>query len=345
MFIPHKQRVTRLDYCQYLLSSQINYTLTNFADHSQQFSHDQLNRFLRDDKITPRIVWEQVKDSIVLSENGYLLFDDTVADKNYSFNIELVRRQYSGNTKSVIKGIGIVTCIYVNPETGQFWLINYRIFAPDMDGKTKLDHVCEMFDNAIEHKKLPFRTVLMDSWYAAKELMLRIERSGKIYYCPIKSNRQVDEGGGDPKSDYRRVDSLKWSDTEKESGKNVHLKGFPAGHRVKLFRLAVSTDRTDYIVTNDLTQNRADETQKVCAIRWKIEQLHREAKQVTGLESCQCRKQRIQRNHIACALLVWCWFKEIMYETGKTVYRIKYGQLSDYLIQQLKNPLIKMRLA
>ena len=32
--------ITRLDYCQYLLSSQINFTLTNFAEHSAQFSHD-----------------------------------------------------------------------------------------------------------------------------------------------------------------------------------------------------------------------------------------------------------------------------------------------------------------
>lgn len=112
-----------------------------------------------------------------------------------------------------------------------------------------------------------------------------------------------------------------------------------------MFRLVVSTDRTDYVVTNDTTQNSTDETQQVCAIRWKIEQVHREAKQVTGLESCQCRKARIQRNHIACALLVWCRFKELIYETGKTVYQIKYGQLSDYLIQQLKNPLVEMRLA
>jgi hypothetical protein len=28
-----KNTVTRLDYCQYLFVSQINYTLTNFADH------------------------------------------------------------------------------------------------------------------------------------------------------------------------------------------------------------------------------------------------------------------------------------------------------------------------
>lgn len=345
MFIANKQPVTRLAYCQYLVSSQINYTLTNFADHSQDYSHDQLNRYLRDDKLKPRLVWEQVKDSIVLSPNGYLLFDDTVADKNYSFAIEPVRRQYSGNAHQIVKGIGIVTCVYVNPETNQFWLINYRLFAPDVDGKTKLQHVREMFDNAIEHRKLPFRAVLMDSWYAAKELMLHIERSGKIYYCPLKDNRQVDEGNGLPKPASRRVDSLEWSATEIESGKNVHLKDFPKGHRLQLFRLAVSTDRTDYIVTNDLTQNSTDRTQKVCAVRWKIEQLHREVKQATGLESCQCRKQRIQRNHIACALPVWCRFKELMYETKRTVYQIKFGQLSDYLIEQLKNPSVKMRLA
>jgi len=34
-----------LDYCQYLLVSQINYTLTNFAEHSEKFSHDALNRY------------------------------------------------------------------------------------------------------------------------------------------------------------------------------------------------------------------------------------------------------------------------------------------------------------
>ena len=345
MFVPHKRPVTRLDYCQYLLSSQVNYTLTNFADHSQHFSHDQLNRFLRDDKLTPRLVWEQVKDSIVLSPNGYVLFDDTVAAKNYSFALELVRRQYSGNAQAVIKGIGIVTCVYVNPDTNQFWLINYRLFAPDVDGKSKLDHVQEMFDNAVGHKALPFRTVLMDSWYAAKELMLHIERAGKIYYCPIKDNRQMDEGYGLPKPAYQRVDSVPWTAEEEARGKNVHLKDFPAGHRVHLFRLVVSPNRTDYVVTNDLTQVSADETQKACAVRWKIEQVHREAKQVTGLESCQCRKQRIQRNHIACALLVWCRCKELMYETQQTVYQIKYGQLSEYLIQQLKNPSVVMRLA
>jgi len=136
-----------------------------------------------------------------------------------------------------------------------------------------------------------------------------------------------------------------WSREEKQSGKNIHVKDFPRGHRLQLFRLVVSKDRTDYVVTNDVTQHSTDDTREVCAVRWKIEQFHREAKQVTGLEGCQCRTGRIQRNHIACALLVWCRFKELAYETGRTVYQIKFGQLSDYLIQQLKSPSVKMALA
>lgn len=337
-------RPTRLDYCQYLVSSQINYTLTNFADHSAKFSHDQLNRLLRDDKLTPRLVWEQTTAQIIISPNGYLLFDDMVADKNHSRSIELVRRQWSGNTKSVIRGIGIVTCLYVNPDTLQCWLIDYRIFAAAQDGKTKLDHAREMFDLAMHAKHLEFRTVLMDTWYATRQFMLHIERSGKIYYCPVQANRQVDEGDGTVVQ-YQRVDTLEWSREEQACGKNIHVKDFPAGHRVQLFRLAVSKDRTDYVVTNDATQHSTDDTREVCAIRWKIEQLHREVKQVTGLEGCQCRTARIQRNHIACAMLVWCRFKELAYETGRTVYQIKYGQLSDYLIGQLKSPSVKMALA
>ena len=45
--------MTRLDYCQFLLSSQINYTLTYFAEHSRRFSHDLANRYLAGERITP----------------------------------------------------------------------------------------------------------------------------------------------------------------------------------------------------------------------------------------------------------------------------------------------------
>lgn len=340
---PKRQPITRLDYCQYLLVSQINYTLTNFADHTEQFSHDAVNRYLAGDQIRPRLVWENVQSQVVQTPEGYLVFDDTVVDKNFSSKIELVRRQYSGNAHGLIKGIGVVTCVYVNPTLDQFWIIDYRIYAPESDGKSKLDHVHEMFTNCVYQKHLQFWTVLMDTWYATKKAMLDIEQAGKVYYCPLKDNRQVDDSAS--AAPYRRVDSLVWSVAEHKQGKVIKIKGFPKDHKVKLFRVVLSTQRTDYVVTNDLTQDDTQAAQDACGVRWKIEQFHRETKQLTGLESCQCRKARIVRNHIGCAILVWVRLKQVACETKQTIYKVKHGLLSDYMRQQLKSPTVTMVLA
>jgi len=338
-----KERVTRLDYCQYLLVSQINYTLTNYAEHTEKFSHDMANRYLAGDEIRPRLAWENVREQVVLSQYGFIVFDDTVIDKDYSRHIELVRRQYSGNAHGVIKGIGVVTCVYVNPETDQFWIIDYRIFDPDSDGKSKLDHLLDMLQNCIYQKALPFWAVLMDTWYATKDVMLQIEAYGKVYYCPLKDNRQVDDSNGT--HPYRRIDSVEWTDIELQQGKLIKIKGFPAQHKVKVFRVVLSTQRTDYVVTNEITQDNVDVVQDVCAFRWKVEQFHRETKQLTGIDGCQCRKARIVRNHIGCAILVWIRLKQVAEETKRTIYRVKHALLDDYLCQQLKSPTINMRLA
>ena len=83
-----KASMTRLDSCQYLLISQISYTLTNFADHSERFSHDQINRYLAGEKITPRLVWQNIANQVVATPQGYVVFDDTVLDKRHSFAID-----------------------------------------------------------------------------------------------------------------------------------------------------------------------------------------------------------------------------------------------------------------
>jgi len=336
-------KVTRLDYCQFLLVSQTNYTMTYFAEHSPGFSHDAVKRYLEAEKLTARLVWEQVQAQVVRSKGGYLAFDDTVLDHDRAFKIELVRRQYSGNAHAVIKGIGVVTCVYINPALNQFWIIDYRIYDPDRDGKTKLDHVREMLNNALHDKQLPFRGVLMDSWYAERKLMLHIERLKKVFYCPLKDNRQVDESGGE--QGYQRVDSLQWTENDLQHGKMLHIKDFPKGHQVKLFRLVLSTQRTDYIATNDMAQDSTQDTQQVCALRWKIEQFHRETKQTTGIEGCQSRLARIQRNHIACAILVWVRLKQLAHETASTIYQLKQGLLDDYMRSQLRSPALKMQFA
>ncbi|MCG2740966.1 MAG: IS701 family transposase, partial [Syntrophaceae bacterium] len=60
---------------------------------------------------------------------------------------------------------------------------------------------------------------------------------------------------------------------------------------------------------------------------------------------CQCRKARIVRNHIGCAILGWIRLKQVAQQSQRTIYQVKSGLLSDYLRQQLKSPAIQMTLA
>lgn len=336
-------KISRLSYCQYLLSTQTNYTLTNYAAHVEHLSHDMVNRYLRQEKLTPQLVWEHTQGQIKTSEQGYIVFDDSVLDKNYSKHIEGVRWQYSGNAHDVIRGIGLVNCIYVNPETEQFWLIDYRIFDPERDGKSKVEHVKDMLNQVFYQKQITFKTVLIDSWYASNLFMLFVSDLGKLFYCPVKRNRLARQPNS--REHYQRLTELKWNEEELKTGKSIRLKGMPSGFAMKMFRVPISTNRTDYVVSNDPSQHCSDDTRKVCAIRWYIEQFHREIKQLTGIEKCECRKQRIQRNHIACAVLVWVRLKQIAYDTQQTVYQIKKELLTDYLIQELKSPSVSMDFA
>jgi len=185
-----------------------------------------------------------------------------VLDKSFGPKIELTRKQWSGNEKSVVRGIGVVSCVYVNPKTGNFWVVDHRIFDPETDGKSKLDHVEEMLRSA-EHRRVPFRTVLlMDSWYATKDSMLLIDAMGKTFYRPLKSNRSADDSGGE--EPCRRVDELGWSEEELKKGKLVKIKGFPKNYKVKLFRVAVHPRRTEWIVTNDPTRDWAHTRRERC---------------------------------------------------------------------------------
>ena len=200
-------KVTTQMYGQFLVNTPINVTGTYFADTAGGFAHDRVSDFLKHSKLTPRIirdkalseipqylagdeirphlVWENVKSEVRPTPHGFVVFDDTVIDKDFSFDIEMVRSQYSGNAHDVIKGIGVVTCVYYQPDTDEFYAIDYRIFDPERDGQSKLDHVWDMLDG-LKARNVAYGYVLMDSWYAATELMVHIDDLGKIYYCPLK---------------------------------------------------------------------------------------------------------------------------------------------------------------
>jgi hypothetical protein len=299
-------KTTRQIYSQFLLSTQTNYTCTYLSEHFEGLDENSIYRYLQSAKLTPKLIREKAREVIQYSANGYLIFDDTVLDKDFSSKIEGVRKQYSGNAHGLVRGIGIVNCLYYNPELDKYWIVDYRTFDPEVDGKTKLDHVRDMLMIMSGSRKEMFenvRTILMDTWYATTEMMLLVDKTyHKLYYCPIKTNRQVDDSGGSEK--YKAASELNWSETELNQGKIIKIKKFPGDYKHRLFRVNISTDKTELVVTNDLTQDSTDEARQESSVRWKIEQSHREAKGTTGIEMCQCRKRRSQRNHVCCCLLV-----------------------------------------
>jgi len=75
-------------------------------------------------------------------------------------------------------------------------------------------------------------------------------------------------------------------------------------------------------------------------VRWQIEKFHREIKQLTGSEKCQCRKARSQRNHLACCYHAWISLKVKAKSLQTTLYQIRNNLFSDYLRAELNNPRI-----
>ena len=273
-------------------------------------------------------------NQIQFSSQGYLLFDDTVLDKRHSRFIEMVRRQWSGNAHAVISGTGVVTCVYVNPELQRFWVLDFRLFDPERDGRSKIDHLLEMFDHALQSCAEAIGVVLMDSWYASMEVVKASEAANKVYDGPLKRNRQATQG---PETPYQRLDTLPFNEIEEQHGELVHLKKVPKGHQVKLFGLVSSTGDTEWIVTNDLSEASASAVRKQAAVRWQIEQFHRQWQQTTWVQWCQCRKQRAQRNRITASLLAWGQLHQAAMLAKTTIYALKEGLLDDYLCKQFRN--------
>ena len=66
-------------YVEYLVSTPINYTCTNLADHLDgEISHDAINDYLRRENHTPHTILELAKPLINNSKEAYLIVDDSI---------------------------------------------------------------------------------------------------------------------------------------------------------------------------------------------------------------------------------------------------------------------------
>ena len=306
-------------------------------------SHDTVSDYLRRDKLTPRQLWELVSPLIDDSESSYLILDDSVQNKEYSKCIELVKLQYSGAEHGLVRGIDIVNLVHTNGKEGDYYPIDYRIYHPDSDGKTKNDHFREMVIRAIHDKLIKAKTILFDSWYSSAENLKLIQRMGLFFVTTLKSNRLVSPVKGEGNI---HLDQIAWTDDALANGILIHIKAVP--FLVRLFKIVATNGDVEWMITNKETRAgsngdhpspiTAQDAQNESAVRWQVEQMHRELKQLVGTEKCQCRKARSQRNHIACCYQAWLAIKVTAMKKSVTLYEAQSDLFREYLRAQLRSP-------
>lgn len=132
---------------------------------------------------------------------------------------------------------------------------------------------------------------------------------------------------------YRiHLDKIDWTPEHLAQGVMVKLK--KVLFQVRLFKLATPNGDINWIITNSDASLTTDDVQDADAIRWQVEQLHRELKQLTGIEKCQCR------NHIACCYQAWLAIKLKAHELDKTLYSLVHDLLYEFLRAELRDPRI-----
>lgn len=233
----------------------------------------------------------------------------------------------------MVRGIGVVNLVH--SDGTDYYPIDYRIYVPDAEGKTKNDHFREMLLNAVHDKQVQAQTILFDSWYASEANLKLIHRLNKVFVTHLKANRRVSV---EPKR-WIGLDEIEWSPFDLQNGIPVKLQKVP--FKVRLFKVVAPHGNIDWIITNDFSRTITTQViQDADDVRWQIEQLHRELKQLTGSEKCECRRQRSQRNHIACCYQAWFALKVKAHELGKTLYDLKHSLLYEFLRAELRDPRI-----
>lgn len=317
-----KSLCTKELYSTFLRVTSQRYSALSLSEVSPvELSHDSISRWLSDAKCQPKDIWSEAKPQ-VLGTAGVLIVDDTILDKSRSDKIELVRYQYSGTVHDVIRGIGMLNFLWVDQEN-EVNPMDVRIYEPKEDGKTKNDHFREMLQLAKERGVKP-EAVIADSWYSSLDNLKCIRDFGWNFVMGLRKNRVVNRN--------QKLCDLGIPD----EGLRIHLRGYGW---ITVFRFVSTERRTDYVGTN-LENPTRDHINVLVKKRWEIEVFHRELKQTCGLEHCQARTSRAQRNHIVLCVLTWIKQAALRKQLNISFYQQQWNTIKDAIALQMKLALV-----
>src|SRR5512143_422231 len=150
-------------------------------------SHDSVNRFLQREAYTPLDLFNESKIGLEL-KGGTLSVDDSVLDKPYSHQMDLVGYFWSGKHHRVVKGINLITLYYTDVH-GQHRPVNYRLYDK-AEGKTKNEYFQEMLADGLAWGLKP-ALITGDSWYSGLKNLKTVRHYSLGFLFALESNRLV----------------------------------------------------------------------------------------------------------------------------------------------------------
>jgi putative transposase len=294
-----KQKCNLQLYRDFLIANQNRYSGVELSrvEPTGQMSHGSVTRWLMNADFKPQDLWQFAKP-LVQPGVGYLVLDDTVVSKPFARNINVARWQYSGREHTQVNGIGIVNLLWTN--AGEYVPVDYRLYAPDHDGKGKNDHFREMLDKAGKRGFTP-RYVLFDSWYGSLDNLKAIRKKGWHWITDLKCNRLV------ATAPHRHV-AISDLDLDDGTVKRVWLKGYG---EVMVTRLVLKNGDTRYLASSDLSLTDYETLVSHWRERWPIETFHQGLKQTTGVGSCSAQRIHAQKIPIFSSMVAFLKLEHI----------------------------------
>lgn len=323
-------RVSAEDYIQFLIGSPKVVTATEAArvqpEQPHPPAHDAFTRLLHRLEPDPETLWHEVRP-LIHPTDGVLVIDDSTLDKPRAQHIDLVGYHWSGNHHAVVRGINLITTLWSDGD--RFSPCDYRIYHKTTDGQTKNDHFAAMLRTAHARGLRP-RAVLFDSWYASLANLKLVRGFGWTFVTRFKANRHV-------RIDHGEAQAISEQPIA-EGGTVVWLPGFG---EVRVFRVVAPDGDTTHWATNDLGME-AGTRQMFAELSWSIEEYHRGLKQFTGVERCQVRAGRGQRNHIGWALRAFVRLEYHRFCTGISWFAAKWVIVREAVRAYLAQPLYRL---
>jgi len=302
-------------YSDYLIASFSYTTATGLSNAlNGQISHDKITRFLSKEDLDSKQLWKLTKSVIRKheSDDGVVIFDDTIEEKPHTQESELVCYHYDHCKKRSLKGILLLNCVYSTGDVTLplgFDLVKKPIEYCDLKDQRRRRKATitknELLRNRLavcQRNCIKYRYVLADSWFGSKENMQYIRKDlQKHFIMALKSNRTVALSEEDKnQGHFTQIKTLAWTEETPVRG---WLKGidFPVLLHRQIFTNKDGSTGTLYLACSDLDCD-ITSIEAVYKKRWNVEVFHKTLKSNVGLAKSPTKCTRTQSNHIFMAI-------------------------------------------